>query len=160
MMQLSLQTNGSTVLLLNRDQLEAYEGVNRNGEQLKGNNVVNYLLELFLSKELLVQEITELSRTFNIKLFSALAVTGASYKVYGSIQNMLDAALLKPLTNFEVSSASLLYVLLRIPAALKESVPKTKIDLAITNWFKNKTNPQSIHVSEQSKNILGQDISR
>jgi hypothetical protein len=155
MMQLSLQTNGSTVLLLNRDQLEAYEGVNRNGEQLKGNNVVNYLLELFLSKELLVQEITELSRTFNIKLFSALAVTGASYKVYGSIQNMLDAALLKPLTNFEVSSASLLYVLLRIPAALKESVPKTKIDLAITNWFKNKTNPQSIHVSEP---IYTQDL--
>jgi hypothetical protein len=27
-------------------------------------------------------------------------------------------------------------------------VPRAKIDLAITNWFKNKTSPQSIHISE------------
>ena len=148
MMQLALQTEGSTVLLLGRDQLEAYEGVDKRGEQLKGNSVVNYLLDLFLSKELLVQEISELSRTFNIKLFSALAVTAASYKVYGSIENMLDAALLKPLMNFDISSASLLYVLIRMPATLKEAVPRAKIDLAITNWFKNKTSPQSIHISE------------
>jgi hypothetical protein len=155
MMQLALQTDGSTVLLLNRDQLEAYEGVNRKGEQLKGNSVVNYLLELFLSKELLVQEISELSRTFNIRIFSALAVTAASYKVYGSIGNMLDTALLKPLSYFDISSASLLYVLLRMPAALKDTVPRAKIDLAITNWFKNKTNPQSIHISEP---IYTQDL--
>jgi hypothetical protein len=155
MMQLALQTDGSTVLLLNRDLLEAYEGVDRKGEQLKGNSVVNYLLELFLSKELLVQEISELSRTFNIRLFSALAVTAASYKVYGSIQNMLDIALLKPLTDFNIANASLLYVLLRMPAALKESVPRAKIDLAITNWFKNKTSPQSIHISEP---IYTQDL--
>lgn len=148
MMQLALQTEGSTVLLLGRDQLEAYEGVDRKGEPLKGNSVVNYLLDLFLSKELLVEEISELSRTFNIKLFSALAVTAGSYKVYGSIENMLNAALLKPLMNFDVSSASLLYVLIRMPATLKDSVPKAKIDLAITNWFKARTSPQSIHISE------------
>jgi hypothetical protein len=148
MMQLALQTEGSTVLLLGRDQLEAYEGVDKRGEQLKGNSVVNYLLDLFLSKELLVQEISELSRTFNIKLFSALAVTAASYKVYGSIENMLDAALLKPLMDFDISSASLLYVLIRMPTVLKDAVPRAKIDLAITNWFKNKTSPQSIHISE------------
>lgn len=155
MMQLALQTDGSTVLLLNRDLFEAYDGVDRKGEQLKGNSVVNYLLELFLSKELLVQEISELSRTFNIRHFGALAVTAASYKVYGSIQNMLDTALLKPLTNFNITSASLLYVLLRMPAALKDTVPRAKIDLAITNWFKNKTSPQSIHISEP---IYTQDL--
>ena len=155
MMQQALQTDGSAVLLLGRDQLETYEGVDRKGEPLKGNSVVNYLLDLFLSKELLVQEISELARTFNINLFSALAVTAASYKVYGSIENMLDTSLLKPLMNFDISSASLLYVLIRMPAALKDTVPKAKIDLAITNWFKNKTSPQSIHISEP---IYTQDI--
>lgn len=148
MMQLALHTDGSTVLLLGRDQLEAFEGVDKRGAQLRGNSVVNYLLDLFLSKELLVEEISELSRTFNIKLFSALAVTAASYKVYGSVKNMLDTALLKPLMDFDFSSASLLYVLLRMPAALKDTVPRAKIELAITNWFKNKTSPQSIHISE------------
>jgi hypothetical protein len=148
MMQLALQTEGSTVLLLGRDQLETFEGVDRKGEPLKGNSIVNYLFDLFLSKELLVQEISELSRTFNIKLFSALAVTAASYKVYGSVENMLNTALLKPLMNFDIASASLLYVLIRMPATLNDKVPKAKIDLAITNWFKNKTSPQSIHISE------------
>jgi hypothetical protein len=35
-----------------------------------------------------------------------------------------------------------------MPVTLKYAVPRAKIDLAITNWFKNKTSPQSIHISE------------
>ncbi|MGD6806982.1 MAG: hypothetical protein ACQCN4_08495 [Candidatus Bathyarchaeia archaeon] len=147
-MQLCLATEGSTVLLLGRDQLESFEGVDRKGEQIKGNFVVDYLLNLFLEKDLLVQEIAELSRTFNMKFFSAVAVTSASYQVYGSIENMLDAALLKPLSEFDISSSALLYVLVRMPANLKDKLPRVKLDLAITNWFKSKTNPQSIHITE------------
>jgi hypothetical protein len=106
------------------------------------------LLDLLLVKESLVQEITELSRTFNVKLFSAVAVTAASYRVYGSFENMLSAAVLKQLWAFDLSSASLLYVLLRMPANLKDNIPRAKIELEITNWFKERTNPQSIHISE------------
>jgi hypothetical protein len=128
--------------------LETFEGVDRNGVQIKGNAVVNYLLDLLLAKESLVQEIAELSRTFNVKLFSAVAVTAASYRVYGSLENMLNAAVLKPLSTFDLSSASLLYVLLRMPANLKDKIPRAKIELEITTWFKERTNPQSIHISE------------
>jgi hypothetical protein len=143
-----LNTYGATVLLLGRDQLESYEGVDRKGAQIKGNLVVNYLLDIFLSKNSLVQEIAELSRTFNIKMFSVIAVTAASYRVYGSIENMLNIASLKPLLSFNLSSASLLYVLLRIPSSLKDKIPLTEIELSITNWFKEKTSLQSIHISE------------
>jgi hypothetical protein len=148
MLQMCQQTEGAVVLLIGRDQLESFEGVDKKGEQIKGNNVLNYIIDMFLSKELLVQEVSELSRTFNIKLFSALVVTAASYKVYGSLKNMLDMALLEPLSPFDISSASLLYVLLRMPTSLKETIPKAKIELEITNWFKEKTNLQSIHISE------------
>lgn len=147
-LQLCMTIEGSTVLLLDRDQLESYEGVDRRGAQIRGNGVVNYLLNLFLAKELLVQELSELSRTFNIKLFSAIAVTAASYRVYGSLENMLNTALLKPLLKFDLSSSSLLYVLLRMPASLKDQIPRAKIELAITDWFKEKTSPQSIHITE------------
>ncbi|MCW4000848.1 MAG: hypothetical protein NWE93_11465 [Candidatus Bathyarchaeota archaeon] len=147
-LQMCLATEGSTVLLLSRDQLENYEGVDRKGVPLRGNAVVNYLLSVFLDKELLVPEIAELSRTFNVKLFSALAVTGASYKIYGSLGNMLNAVLLKPLSTFDLSSASLLYVLLRMPLHLKDKIPRAQIELEITNWFKEKTALQSIHISE------------
>ncbi|MGD6851679.1 MAG: hypothetical protein ACQCN6_06430 [Candidatus Bathyarchaeia archaeon] len=147
-LRMCLSTEGSTVVLLGRDQLESFDGVDRAGQQIKGNHVVNYLLNLFLSKDLLVQEIAELSRTFNVKLFSCLAVTAASYRVYGSLENMLDTALLKPLLDFDVSGSSLLYVLLRIPEDLREKIPRAKVELEITNWFKEKTSLQSIHISE------------
>jgi len=141
-------TDGATVLLLDRDHIENYEGVDRKGELIKGNMVANYLLNLFLAKDALVEEISELSRTFNTKLFTPIVVTGASYKIYGSLENMLNTALLKPFLTFDMSSASLLYVILRMPLSLKDKLPRGRIELAITNWFKEKTSLQSIYIAE------------
>jgi len=61
---------------------------------------------------------------------------------------MLNAILLKPLLTFDLSSASILYVLLRIPTSLKEKLPRGKIELAITSWFKEKADLKSIYVTE------------
>jgi hypothetical protein len=147
-LEMCLTTNGATVLLMDRDQIENYEGVDRKGELIKGNILSNYLLNLFLAKDSLVEEISELSRTFDTKLFTPLIVTGASYRIYGSIENMLNTALLKPFLTFDLSSASLLYVLLRMPLGLRDSLPRGRIELAITNWFKEKTSLQSIYITE------------
>jgi hypothetical protein len=147
-LQLCAATEGSTVLLLDRDQLESYEGVDRKGELIKGNKVLNYLLNLFLEKEALVNEISELSRTFNTKFFSSIVITGASNKIYGSLENMLNAAWIKPLLGFDLPSASLLYVLIRMPTSLKDKLTRSKIELDISNWFKNKTSFQSIFITE------------
>ena len=147
-LKMCLEVDGATVLLMDRDQIESYEGVDRKGELLKGNVVANYLLSLFLTKETLVEEISELSRTFNTKMFTPIVVTGASYKIYGSLENMLNTALLKPFLTFDLSSASLLYVVLRLPLTLKDKLPRGKIELAITNWFKEKTSLKSIHITE------------
>jgi hypothetical protein len=103
-----------------------------------------------LAKETLVQEISELSRTFNVKMYTVLLATGASIKIYGSLENMLNATLLKPLLDFDLSSASLLYVLLRMPISLKDKLPRGKIELAIAGWFKEKANLKSIYITEPS----------
>jgi hypothetical protein len=147
-LQLSLVTEAATVLLLDRDQVESYVGVDRVGEPLKGDAVVNYVLGLFLSKEGLVQEISELSRTFNIKLFSALIVTGASYRIYGSLENMLTVALLSQTLRLDLSRPSLLYAILRLPSHLKDTFTRGKIELALTKWFKSYNSLYSIHVTE------------
>ena len=141
-------SDAATVVLLDRDLLENYEGVDRNGSLIKGNMVANYLVNLLLAKETLVQEISELSRTFNVKMYSVLLATGASIKIYGSLENMLNAMLLKPLLTFDLSSASLLYVLLRMPISLKDKLPRGKIELAIAGWFKEKANLKSIYITE------------
>jgi hypothetical protein len=143
-------TDTATVLLIDRDHLENYEGVDRNGALIKGNIIANYLVNLLLAKETLVQEISELSRTFNVKMYTVLLATGASIKIYGSVENMLNATLLKPLLDFDLSSASLLYVLLRMPISLKDKLPRGKIELAIAGWFKEKANLKSIYITEPS----------
>jgi hypothetical protein len=101
-----------------------------------------------LSKESLVGELSELSKTFDSKLFTLMFATGASLKVYGSIENILDTVLFKPFLSFDLSSTSLLYVLARVPYHLKEKITRGKVEMAVANWFKDKSTLQSIHVGE------------
>ena len=145
---LCAENDAATVLLLDRDFLEKYEGVDRVGSLIKGNVVANYLVNLFLAKETLVEEISEQSKTFNTKMYTALLAAGASFKIYGSIENILNATLLKPLLNFDLSTVSLLYVLIRMPSSLKDKLPRAKIELAIASWFKEKANLKSIYITE------------
>ena len=147
-LEMCLTAEGAAVLLMDRDCIENYEGVDRKGELIKGNMTANYLLNLFLAKDTIAQEISELARTFNTTLFAPIVVTGASYKIYGSVENMLDAAVLKPFLTFDLSTASLLYVVLRMPISLKDTLPRGKIELAVTNWFKDKADLKSIYITE------------
>jgi len=145
---ISVSIDSTPVLLINRDNLENYVGVNRKGVKITGNIFLNYLLELLLAKETVVQELSELSRSFNIKIFTVLSTTGASLRVYGSVENVLAAALLRPLLTFDLSSASVLYVLLRIPSQLKTKLQREKLELSIVNWFKDKASLKSIYFSD------------
>jgi hypothetical protein len=138
----------ASLLLFDRDQLESYVGVDRNGSVLKGNLVLNYLLELVSTKEKFVQELSELSRAFDVRMYTVLSATGASLSIYGSIKNMLDSALSRPLLKFELAKASVIYVLIRMPAQLKDKLPRDKIELEFANWFKEKASLQSIVISE------------
>jgi hypothetical protein len=147
-LEMSQTIEGATLILLDRDYLESYEGVDRQGEPIKGNIVANYMINLFLAKETLIDEVTELSKTFNSKLFTVLLSTGASYKIYGTFENMLNTALLKPLLTFDLSTVAVLYVLLRMPLSLKDKLQRGKVELAITKWFGDKANLKSIYVTE------------
>jgi len=147
-MGLSLSTGFTPVLLIDRENLENYVGVNRKGAKIKGNMLINYLVELLLEKRTLGQEISEFSRSFNVNIFTPLLTTGASFRIYGSIENILNAALLKPLLKFKLSSASVLYVIIRIPSHLKTKLPREKIDLSIANWVKDKVSLKSIYFSD------------
>lgn len=155
-MGMSMAKESTPVILLDRDRLEGYMGVDRNGSAIRGNDGANYLLELMLTKDTIVQELSELSRAFNVKAFTILAATGASFKIYGSLENILNAALFNPLLTFDLSSTSVLYVLLRMPIQLKDKLPRGKTELAVANWFKKKASLNSIYVTEP---IYVEDVS-
>jgi hypothetical protein len=138
----------ASLLLLDRDQLESYVGVDRSGSVLKGNDFFNYLLELVSAKETFVQEFSELSRAFDVRMYTVLSAAGASFSMYGSLKNILDSAMSTPLLKCDLSTASVLYVLLRLPLQLKDKLSRGKIELEIANWFKEKATLQSIFISE------------
>src|SRR3989337_4338011 len=100
------------------------------------------------AKETFTQELSELSRSFNVKLYAMLSVTGASLKIYGSFKNILSAASLNPFLTFDLSSASVLYVLVRAPLHLKSKLSREKIELATAKWSRKIANIESIYVSE------------
>jgi hypothetical protein len=138
----------AAIILVGRDFAEDYVGVDRNGSRMRGNVVVNYLLQMMLEKETLTQELSELSRAFNVKLYTGVSIMGASYKVYGSFESMLDAACLNPFLPFDLSSTAVIYVLARVPRSLKDQLTKGKIELATAEWAKKITNVKSINVGE------------
>lgn len=65
--------------------LESYVGVDIEGSTMKGNGIVDYLLKLMSAKETFVQELTEMSRSFKVKMYTILSATGDSLKIYGSL---------------------------------------------------------------------------
>ena len=143
-----MSNEASAVVLLGRDFVEDFVGVDRDGSRMKGNHIIGYLLEMILAKETFTQELNELSRAFDVKLYTFLAITGASFKVYGSFETMLDAALLNPFLRFDLSSASVLYVLVRAPIHLRDKISKGQIELATAKWSKKILGIKSIYVSE------------
>ena len=58
-LEMCLGLDAASILLLGRDNLEGYEGVDREGKPIKNSAAANYLVNLLLSKETIVDEVTE-----------------------------------------------------------------------------------------------------
>ena len=140
--------NSATIVLLDRDSIDNFLGVDRRGNMLKGTAVLNYLLDLMLSKETLVDEFNELCKSFDAPLYTLMFGTGASIRVYGSIENILNTLLSKQFLSIDLASSELLYVLARVPLSLKEKVTRANIEMAVANWFNDKATLKSIRISE------------
>lgn len=145
---LSVSIGSAPLIVIGRDQLSKYVGVDRSGSVIKGNIFLNSLIEMMIKKKTFIRELNELSRSFAVNRYTILAATGASLKIYGSLENILDTTLFRPLSDFEMSTASLIYVLARIPLQLKERWGRDKIELEIAHWLKEKAILKSVYVTE------------
>lgn len=136
------------LLLVERDRLEKYVGVNRSGNIIKGKTIINDVLNVMLSREEIINEIVQLSNSHKVKKFTILPIMGASLEIYGSLKNILDSALPRQLLTFNLSTATIAYVILRIPLHLKEIIRKEDFELTVSKWLKKKGKFRSINVSE------------
>ena len=136
------------LILLDQSNLEAFIGVNRTGGLLAGSDIASYLVELFLSKRGMIRDLVKLSRVFKVNLFSILMASGASLEIYESFRNILDITLEQPLLDFDLSTASLVYVLVRAPIRLMEQLPKGYIELEVNSWLRARTNIDAPQICE------------
>jgi hypothetical protein len=136
------------ILLINRECLENYVGVSRRGSIIKGKAVINDILEFLFVRKNLVDELISLSRSFDLKFLAPLLATGASLRIYGTLENIFRAALLRPLVKFDISKVSVLYAVLRIPVHLRDRLTEEEVELVIADWFKDSPDLKSIQVCD------------
>lgn len=128
--------DGSTpLLLIDQGRLEDYSGVHRMGEILKDMDVVDYLVELLLDKRGFIRDLYKLSRNFDIGMFSALMATGCSLGIYESFRNILEVTLEQPLMEFDISTATMIYVLVRAPLYYRDEFTKGQIEYEVSQWL-------------------------
>jgi len=145
---ISLAEDSAPILLIDRDNLENYVGVDRKGEVLKGNTALHYLLDLMLSRDSFIHELNELSRIFGVNNYAVLLASGASLRIYGSLKNILKSLMFRPLLTFNLSTSTIGYILFRLPIGLEGRVTKERIEREFSEWFEGKTSLKSLEVSD------------
>jgi len=130
--------NTTPLLLIDQGSVEDYTGVHRMGEVLKGIDVIDYLIELMLDKEGFIRDIYKLSKNFGIQFFAPMLATGCSLTIYESFRNILNIVLEQPLMDFDISSASMIYVLVKAPIYYRDEFTKGKIEYEVTQWLKER----------------------
>jgi len=123
------------LLLIDQGRLEDYSGVHRMGEMLQDIDVVEYLVELLLDKRGFIRDLYKLSRNFDIGMFSALMATGCSLGVYENFRNILEVTLEQPLMEFDISTATMIYVLVRAPLYYRDEFTKGQIEYEVSQWL-------------------------
>ena len=128
--------SSTPLILVDQGSMESYTGVHRAGEVLKGMDVIDYLIELLLDKEGFIRDIYKLSRNFGVQFFAPMLATGCSLSIYESFRNILDITLEQPLMEFDLSTASMIYVLVKAPIYYRDEFTKGKIEYEVTQWLK------------------------
>ncbi|MCW4049836.1 MAG: hypothetical protein NWE89_08880 [Candidatus Bathyarchaeota archaeon] len=127
--------NSAPVLLLDQGKLEDFSGVHREGEPLRDMEVIDYMVELLLDKRGFVRDIYKISKNFNIKTFSALMATGCSLGIYENFRNILEITLEQPLMDFDISTATMIYVLVKAPIYYRDELTKGDIEFEVSQWL-------------------------
>jgi len=137
---LLLLQGAGPIVLMDRSNLDSFIGVNRVGGLLTGETITRYVSEMILDKRGLVKDLAKLSQSFKVDLFTVLMATGSSLEIYENLRNILDITLEQPLMELDLSTASLIYVLVRAPLMLQGQLSKGYIELQVNDWLKERLN--------------------
>lgn len=127
--------NTTPMLFFDQGKLEQYVGVHRGGDALEGVEALDYLLEVLLEKNGFLRDFYTISRNFDLKYFMPLMATGCSLEIYDNFRNILEISLEQPLMDVDISTSSLIYVLVRSPASYSDEFTKGFIEYEVSRWL-------------------------
>jgi len=127
--------NSTPLVLIDQGLMEDYNGVHRIGDVLQDTAIIDYFIDMLLDKENIIRELDRLSRSYGVNIYSPLLATGCSLDIYGSFRNILEITLEQPLMDFELTSAKMVYVLVRAPLSYQEDFQKGQLEFEVTQWL-------------------------
>ncbi len=136
------------LLIMDQSKLEDFTGVHREGEILAGKEVIDYLVKLFMEKKGFIRDLVKLSRSFNVGLYTILMAAGCSLGIYETFRNILDITLEQPLLDIDLSTADMLYVVVKIPLSLRDEYSKGRVELEVSGWVKDHVNIDAPQICE------------
>lgn len=125
----------SPLILIDQGKLEEYNGVHREGDVLENIDVLDYIIDMLLDKEDFIRDLNRLSKSYNIELFSALLASGCSMDIYENFRNILEITLEQPLMDFDITTASILYVLVKAPLKFRDQLQKGQLEYEVSTWL-------------------------
>ncbi len=123
------------LILIDQGKLEEYKGVHREGDVLENIEILDYLVELLLDKEDIIRDLNRLSKSYNIELFTALLASGCSMDIYENFRNILEITLEMPLMDFDLTTARMLYVLVKAPLKFRDELQKGQLEYEVSTWL-------------------------
>jgi hypothetical protein len=127
--------NTTPIILIDQSNLEEFSGIHRDGEPINGIEIIDYMIEILLEKEGFLKDFCTLSNNFKILNFIPLLATGCSLDVYENLRNILDITLEQPLMNIDLSTSSMIFVLVRAPVFYRDEYSKGNIEYEVSKWL-------------------------
>ena len=130
-----LMDNSTPMILIDQGLMEDFRGVHRAGDILENSKIIDYLVDMLLDKENIIRELYRLSRSYSVNIFSPLMATGCSLDIYDKFKNILEITLEQPLMEMDLTSATMVYVLVRAPLSYQEDFQKGQLEFEVTQWL-------------------------
>ena len=129
--------NSTSLILIDQGMMEAYKGVHREGDVLEDTRIIDYFVDMLLDKDNIIRELYRLSKSYGVKIYSPLMATGCSLDIYDNFRNILEITLEQPLMKFDLTTAKMVYVLVRAPLSYQDDFQKGQLEFEVTQWLQD-----------------------
>ncbi|MBI4333387.1 MAG: hypothetical protein HY673_19145 [Chloroflexi bacterium] len=130
--------NADVIVVLNYDELRRVTGVGPSGEEIKTEGLVIAMLRM-LGLDIGhagATRLARLSQDLGIQAYVPCLGMGRSMEIFGSLPNILESAVLLPMSPVDRANVMVAYLLIRVPNRLSDVLTDRVINELFDSWAK------------------------